>query len=225
MKNKSLWLTGFGLMILSVIWTVLIRTVDVAAIGPAGTSIGLSSLNGAVRAAVGEHLIWYKITQLIGYVSLLFAAFFGLCGLIQWIKCKNILKVDREILALGVLFAIVIGLYFFFEVVIVNYRPVLMDGSTAPEASFPSSHTMLACVVFGGMIAVLGKYVKGALLRRVLRLAAGAVILIAVIGRLLSGVHWFTDIVAAVLISASLLTLFAAAIRPAKGEKNLETQD
>jgi undecaprenyl-diphosphatase len=36
------------------------------------------------------------------------------------------------------------------------------------------------------------------------------VILITVFGRLICGVHWFTDIVGGILISVSLVTAFAA---------------
>ncbi|MBO6094010.1 MAG: phosphatase PAP2 family protein, partial [Oscillospiraceae bacterium] len=78
-----------------------------------------------------------------------------------------------------------------------------------PEASFPSSHTMLVCVIMGSSIPLLGKYVKSDVLCTVLRIICAAIIAVTVIGRLISGVHWFTDILGGILISVMLLNLYA----------------
>lgn len=54
---------GFALFILTI---ALVTSIDVAAVGPAGTSIGLSHLNKAVHDLVGVHMIWYRITNILG---------------------------------------------------------------------------------------------------------------------------------------------------------------
>ena len=52
----------FGLFLLLIL---LIKTVDVAAVGPEGTEIGLSKLNVAVHNLFGENLGWYKVTNVL----------------------------------------------------------------------------------------------------------------------------------------------------------------
>lgn len=208
-RKRKLLVAGISGLLFAVL-IVLVRFVDVQAIGPEGTRIGLSHLNRLVFEKLGVHMIWYEITDWLGIAALFTAFLFALTGLIQWIRRKNLLKVDKEILALGGLYLIVIGFYVLFELVIVNYRPIIMPGCAHPEASFPSSHTMLVCVILGSAIPLLGKYVKSEALCTVLRIICAAIIGITVVGRLISGVHWFTDILGGTLISVMLLNLYAA---------------
>ena len=209
MKNKNnLFVSGIsGLLVMILI--VLVRFVDVRPIGPEGTSIGLSRLNSFFFRLSGVNILWYHITDWLGVAAILVAFLFAMAGFVQLIKRRSILKVDHEILALGGLYIVVIGLYVLFEIVIVNYRPIIMPDGIHPEASFPSSHTMLVCVIMGSAIMLIGKYVKEKQLCRVLRGFYSAIIGMTVIGRLIAGVHWFTDIVGGVLISIFLLSLFS----------------
>ena len=191
---------------------LLVRTVDVAAIGPQGTEIGLSAVNGAVHEAVDYREGWYRLSAGLGYAALALAAFFALLGLKQLVQRKSLFKVDRELLVLAGLYAAVLVLYVLFDKVAVNYRPMLLPGDTEPEASFPSTHTMLACVLYGSASMLAGRYVRGDGLRIGLRLLAGLLLILTVLGRMLSGVHWLTDILGGLLISTTLLALFAAAL-------------
>ena len=213
MKNKNnLFVSGIsGLLVMILI--VLVRFIDVRPIGPEGTSIGLSRLNGFFFRISGVNILWYHITDWLGVAAILVAFLFAMAGFVQLIKRRSILKVDREILALGGLYIVVIGLYVLFEIVIVNYRPIIMPDGIHPEASFPSSHTMLVCVIMGSAIMLIGKYVKEKQLCRVLRGFYSAIIGITVIGRLIAGVHWFTDIVGGILISIFLLSLFSEVLK------------
>ena len=213
MKNKNnLFVSGIsGLLVMILI--VLVRFVDVRPIGPEGTSIGLSRLNGFFFRLSGVNILWYHITDWLGVAAILVAFLFAMAGFVQLIKRRSILKVDREILALGGLYIVVIGLYVLFEIVIVNYRPIIMPDGTHPEASFPSSHTMLVCVIMGSAIMLIGKYLKEKPLCRVLRGFYSAIIGMTVIGRLIAGVHWFTDIVGGILISIFLLSLFSEVLK------------
>ena len=209
MKNKTKYSLAALFGVLAIAWIALIKCVDVAAIGPAGTSVGLSRLNQAVHDLTGVHMLWYDITDWLGILAVLAVAAMALLGLVQLIRRRSLLKVDREILCLGGLYLVIFLLYVFFEKVIVNYRPVIMPGCTAPEASFPSSHTMLTCVVLGGILMVLDNYVKHKGACTALKALCWLVMVVAVVGRLISGVHWFTDIIGGLLISAALLALCA----------------
>lgn len=201
----------------------LLKTYDVAAIGPDGTSVGFATLNKAVHDLTGVNMLWYEITDYIGYGALGICALFGLAGLIQLVRRKSLLKVDRAILGLGVFYVIVLGLYVMFEKVIINYRPIIMPGATAPEASFPSSHTVLIIAVMASASLVMGDYVRSRGLKGLITFVCYTTILVTVLGRLYCGVHWFTDIVGGVLLSVTLVALFSAFLYA--GRKSSESSE
>jgi len=212
MKNKGTFLMLGISGALFALLIVLLRCVDVEPVGAAGTSVGLSHMNRFVFELTGVNMVWYNITDWLGLAAIIAAFLFSVTGLVQLIKRRSILKVDKEILALGGLYILVIGVYVLFENVSVNYRPIIMPGCSNPEASFPSSHTMLVCVIMGSTIIIIGKYIKKKSLCMVIRGICAAVIAVTVVGRLVSGVHWFTDILGGLLISTFLLALFSVLI-------------
>jgi len=215
MKRKKRLLAAGCFLVLFIALTALVSTVDVAPIGPAGTSVGFSRVNGAVHDSLGFNPAWYRVTQWLGYISILTAVCIAAAGLIQAIRRKGLLRADRELIMLGCIYAAVAVLYILFEKVIINYRPVIMPDSTEPEASFPSTHTMLSCVVMGTALMLTGRYIRSAALRRAAQAGCALVLALTVIGRLLSGVHWLTDIAGGLLISAALLALYAGIREPA----------
>jgi undecaprenyl-diphosphatase len=210
MKTKTI--AAVICLVLFLLLIAAVKTVDVAPIGPEETSIGLSGINGAIHEATGVSKLLYKLTIYLGYLSILAGLCFALLGLIQLIQRKSLLKVDREILVLGCLLVVLALLYVLFEFVVIDFRPVVMPGEAHPEASFPSSHTMLTFVILGSIMMIIGRYVKNRSLRTLIQVICGLLILVMVFGRLLSGVHWFTDILGGVLISGALLFLFAAVL-------------
>lgn len=200
------------------IWAV--KNVDVAAIGPAGTSIGLSTINKAVHDALGTNVFWHEAINMLGIAAIASGSVFAVMGLVQLIKRRSLLKVDSEILTTGVLYVSIGILYVVFEKVIINYRPILEEGQTFPESAFPSSHTVLAIVVMGSIFMLVGRYVADRKKVRDIKAICALVIAISVIGRLISGVHWFTDIIGGVLISAALLSAYSAALKKQGMNKN-----
>ena len=198
---------------LFIVLLFLVRVVDVAAIGPAGTSVGLSHLNNTVHQLFGFHLFWFTLTEGLGFAAIAVACVFAVVGLLQLIQRRSLAKVDRQLLALGCLYLAVILIYFFFEKVIINYRPVIMPGYDEPEASFPSSHTMAVCVILGSAAMLMDRYIRDRNLRTALELVCAFLMCVIVIGRLVSGVHWFTDILAGVLISIALLSVFRGVLK------------
>ena len=211
-KTKIKFILAGAAAALTVLLIILVKTADVAAIGAAGTSVGLSSLNQSVHDFSGVSWGLYTATEWIGYAAIAAAAAFAALGLAQLIKRKSLLKVDREILALAALYLTVIALYLFFEIVVVNCRPVLTPGKTEAEASFPSSHTMAVGVIAGSAVMLLKNYIKNTALLRILQAVGCSALLFTAVGRLFSGVHWFTDILGGALIVACLLLLFSGAL-------------
>lgn len=96
----------------------------------------------------------------------------------------------------------------FREKVVINYRPVLIDGVL--EVSYPSSTTMLALCVIPTAMMQLKSRIKRSAVRRVVLVILAAFAAFMVAGRLISGVRWLTDIIGGVLLSAGLVTLYAA---------------
>ena len=215
MKHSRIITAGIGLLLTGIL-IALVRLVDVAPIGADGTSIGLSHLNQFVFDLFGVNMLWYNITDWLGVAAVLTGFVFAVTGLVQLIKRRSLLKVDREILSLGGLYIVVIGLYLFFENVIINYRPIIMPDNTSPEASFPSSHTMLVCVIMGSAAMLINRYIRNKPLNRILRAVCYVIIGVTVVGRLIAGVHWFTDILGGILISVTLLSLYEEVISHGK---------
>ncbi|MBO7519743.1 MAG: phosphatase PAP2 family protein [Clostridia bacterium] len=213
MRTKSKYILPAVSFILFIILIVLLKTANVQNTGIGNTKIGLYSLNLAAKEFIGTNAAWYKITKITGLLSIASGGIFALLGLWQLIKRKSLLKVDREILALGGLYILTGGIYVLFEKIIINYRPLIMEGETLPEASFPSSHTVLAVVVLGSIFILLNKYIKNKPLFYTLKSLCAALAVITVIGRMLSGVHWLTDILGGFILSVCLLSLFYAFIK------------
>lgn len=190
---------------------IALMTVDRAPIGPKDTVVGLATLNQKVFSFMGEHDNWYVITGLLGGLSFLVLGCLAVMGLVQLIRRRDLMQVDRDILALIGLYAATAACYVLFEKVVINCRPVLLQGDLMPEASFPSTHTMLVCVIMGSAAMVLGRRVQPKGLKRLLQGFCILVILLTAVGRLLAGVHWFTDVLGAILLSLTLLLLYRAA--------------
>ena len=200
-----------GLLSSFALWTVLVRFVDVRSIGPMGSSVGFAELNGFVHKLTGVHTSIYTLTDWLGLIPIAVALGFGVLGLVQWIKRKRFLAVDRSILALGVFYVVVMAVYVFFEHVVINYRPILINGTL--EASYPSSTTVLAACVMPTAAMQFCARVKNAWIVRCVISVTVTFTAFMVIGRLFSGVHWVTDIIGGVLLSGGLVTAYAAVCR------------
>ncbi len=207
-KNKIRCFAAAGLLAAFVIWTLLIRTVDVRAIGPEGSEVGFAALNGAFHALTGVHMWLYTLTDWLGLVPIAVAVGFGVLGLVQWIGRRSLFKVEYRLFVLGGFYLAVMAVFLLFEVFVVNYRPVLIEGVL--EASYPSSTTLLVMCIMPTALVELCRRIKG----RALKCGVAALVTVftafMVVGRLLSGVHWVTDIVGGGLISAGLVMSYLA---------------
>ena len=211
MKKETKKDFGLAISLLAafLLWTAAVQCVDVQAIGPKGSTVGFAALNRFVHSLTGVHFSLYTLTDWLGLVPLGVAFGFALLGLGQWMKRKQLSKVDYSILVLGGFYAAVMAIYGLFEVLAVNYRPVLIDGVL--EASYPSSTTVLVMCVMPTAAMQLRDRIRQKVFRG-FAVVITAYTVFMVIGRLVSGVHWFSDIIGGVLLSAGLVLLYRAVV-------------
>lgn len=211
MKNKSqkYMLIAAILFLVFVAFTFVVTHIDVRAIGPQQSSVGLASLNQWVFDFLGVNLLWYEITGWLGAIVMLFPLGFAVLGAYQLFKRKSLRKVDEDVLLLGGFYVVIAAVYLFFEQVVVNYRPIILE--TALEASYPSSHTMM--VISVAMTTIL-QFHRLFSQQKIWLIVSETIIMmlmvVTVMGRLISGVHWFTDIMAGIILSVALVMLYYA---------------
>lgn len=208
-EAKRKFYVAAGLLAAFLLWTLAVRLVDVDAVGPMGSSVGFATVNQWFHQWTGVHMTLYTVTDWLSLIPLGIVFGFGCLGLYQWIARKSFLRVDRDILILGGFYVAVMGAYLLFEVVVLNFRPVLINGIL--EASYPSSTTMLALCVMPTAAMQLGARIKTGWLRRASLAGIALFTVFMVVGRMLSGVHWLTDIIGGVLLSAALVTAYCGA--------------
>ena len=204
MKTKGMknLISGIVFIIFFTIWTILIKRIDVQPIGANVTNIGFAIINGWFHSLTGVNMTLYTITDWLGLVPIFICMFFGLVGLVQLVKRKNLLKVDFDIIILGVYYVIVILCYLIFEMHPINYRPILINGFM--EASYPSSTTLLVLCVMPTLVFQANQRLKSITLKSFITIFAVTFSVLMVVGRLISGVHWLTDIIGSCLLSAGL---------------------
>ena len=209
-ENQRNFCVAICMLLAFLLWTAAIQFIDVQAIGPQESSVGFATINRFVHNLTGVHMSLYTITDWLGLVPLIFVMGFGTFGLIQWIQRKDLLKVDYSILVLGGFYIVVLAVYVLFEMLAVNYRPVLIDGIL--EASYPSSTTMLVMCVMPTTIMQFNARIKNYVLKRFVASEMIAFVVFMVIGRFVSGVHWFSDMIGGALLSAGLVLMYRAVI-------------
>lgn len=201
--NRKILFWGLGLLAGFLIWTLLVGYLDVKPIGPLGSRVGFATVNGFVHKLTGVHWWLYTLTDWLSLIPLGLVTGFGLQGLTQWIRGRRLGLVDQKLLFLGGFYGVVFGLFLLFEQVVINYRPVLVEGIL--EASYPSSTTMLATCVMSTTQMHLPHSTPKWCMRLIQIFTA-----FMVIGRLISGVHWITDIIGGILLSAGLVLIYGS---------------
>ena len=204
-NSKNLYLAMIFLAAF-ILWTVLLCLLDVNTIGPKNSAVGFSALNQFIHNLTGVNMPLYTLTDWLGLVPIAFALGFGLLGFAQWLHRKKITLVDCDLFVLGGFYLVVIAVYILFEYIPINYRPVLINGVL--EVSYPSSTTILVMCVMPTAIMQFKNRIKNIALRKFVIILITTFILFMVIGRLISGVHWFTDIVGGALLSTGLVMTY-----------------
>ena len=216
--GKRLLFLGNISIIIFALWTVLIQTVDVQPFGANGTNIGFAAINCWFHKLTGVHMEIYTITDWLGLIPIFICMIFGGIGFVQLIQRRSIFEVDRDIIFLGVYYIIVIFGYLIFEMIPINYRPILIEGYL--EASYPSSTTLLVLCVMPTLIDQVNRRTKSVILKEIIKAFVICFSAFMVLGRLISGVHWLTDIVGSIMLSLGLFCIYKASILLCYKEKS-----
>lgn len=202
-----------------IIFTALLKFVDVKVwnftqalehSSDFSTKVGFSSINFSLFSLFGKHKLNYMfhdLSEILGYIAVLVAAALAFKGLTSLLKVKSFKKLNKHYYLLAAFYAVVVFFYALFEVIVINCRPVIIDN--ALEASYPSSHTLLAVCIFVSAIYVIPhifeikkKYIV------IANVTLSTMAVLTVTFRMLSNVHWFTDIIGGVLLSAALISFY-----------------
>ena len=225
-NTKKSFMIALILLVISIVFTILVTKVDVKPIGPVNpetnviSEVGFASINGAFHDKLGFNDTFYTVSKYAGYLALVLVVFYAFTGLIELLQKKSLKEVNKALYALAAFYVCVAVVYVLFEVMIINYRPVIMDGEL--EASFPSSHTLLALCVCGSSLIVSKYIVKKENFRKLLNIGSWIVMILVVVTRVLSGVHWITDICGGILISLFMLETLSGVVKciAAKKQEN-----
>lgn len=210
MKKNQNVLAGILLLVGFAVWTFLIQEVDVQPIGPNESTVGFAALNGWFHQLTGVHWMLYTLTDWLGLVPICVCLIFAGIGFVQLVQRKSLFKVDLDIIMLGAYYILVIFGYLLFEMVPINYRPVLIEGFL--EASYPSSTTLLVLSVMPTLYFQAQRRLTQNALWQTICIFSVLFSAFMVIGRLISGVHWLTDIVGAVLLSSGIFLIYKASV-------------
>ncbi|MBQ9987284.1 MAG: phosphatase PAP2 family protein [Erysipelotrichales bacterium] len=210
MMKRSLKLRmGIILLCIFLIFTVLVMCVDVQNVNH-GTDIGFATFNVMFHRLIGYNKFMYCITECLSIIPIFVCIFFALLGCYQLWERKDLRKVDLDLILLGVYYGSVIFLYLFFESFPINYRPVLINGVL--EASYPSSTTLLVLTVMLSCYKQVDRRVHHRRIQKGMKVIIGIFMIFMVVSRIISGVHWISDIIGSGVFSVGLFLVYAAVI-------------
>ena len=209
-NGKNELILGCILLTAFACWTWMIQCIDVQSIGVNGSEVGFAALNSRFHELTGVHMLLYVMTDWLGLVPLFVCAVFGGIGLVQLIKRRSLFKVDHDLVFLGIYYVIVIFGYLIFEMIPINYRPILIE--EVMEASYPSSTTLLVLSVMPTLVFQVKRRMKNTVARNIVVMFSILFSVFMVVGRLVSGVHWITDIIGSILLSAGLFYIYKGVV-------------
>ncbi len=210
MKSKEFKL-GILFILIFIVWTLSLLMIDVKPLGVNQTNIGLSTMNFWFHQITGTNMFLYILTDWLGLVPVFVCMCFGLLGCIQLIKRRNLIKVDYDLIVLGIYYIVVILSYLLFEKLPINYRPILIEGRM--EVSYPSSTTLLVFSVMLSLYEQVNRRVVNIQSKNIINICILIFTVFMIGARLLSGVHWLSDIIGSIFISLGYYFIYKGALK------------
>ncbi len=209
--RKATFVQPVIMLTVFLLFTILTAMVDYKPIGPRGSEVGLAAVNGFLHSYFGYNDLFYVLSKLLGYICFLIPVVNLGVAIRDIYRKKSLFKVGPDVIGAFCVYVLMALCYILFDTVVLNCRPVLMDGQL--EASYPSSHTLLAVTLT--LTAALQLNFRDRNLERKSRnqKILAALGILVVVTRFLSGVHWFTDIVGGVLLGLTLAALYVPLVR------------
>jgi len=206
MRKKKNLTVAISLGILFVALTLSLLFIDVKVINETDKEIGLAFIN-KLSNNVSYNEFLDKISDIFMILSIGFILFLAIKGLVQLVKRKNILKVDKEILVFGGVVVLMAVLWITFDrLFIINYRPILIDGEL--EASYPSTHIMIVTFTMLSSIDLLIKYIQNKKIRYTSSVTVWLCIGLTIVLRFASGMHWISDCLGGFILGAILYYVY-----------------
>lgn len=192
---------GGVLLFLFILLLILLMTVDRA--NNIYKQIGLFSFNKLFLVDYSNEA-WDEFSDVILYISLLFILGLAIYGFYQLSKKRSLFKVDKDIIFIGCGLAILAFVWLVFDKLIdVNYRPIAISGTA--QTSFPSTHTMIAAFVLLAATRAILKRNGNEIKYQLLAYSGSSIlILLCSLGRILSKMHWATDVLGGLFIGVGL---------------------
>ena len=189
-------------------FTILVMRYDVDVAGPGGSTVGFSKINLTVNEMFPGDGTCLKASEYIGYLCIGIAGANALIALVDFIRARGFAKMHKRYLMTMILYATIAGFYLLFEYLKINMRP------SGDEASYPSTHTLLAInVLYSEILLLTYSSNRSRAWADLLRMLFAALMISMVFMRLFSGVHWLSDIVGAVLLALAANTLYRVGVR------------
>ncbi len=194
-------LMGLGFLFIFLILLILLMSVDKAS--NIYKEIGLYNFNKIFLVDYYNES-WDGFSDVILYISILFILGLIIYGIYQLYKRKSLFKVDKDIILTGFGFVFIIIIWFIFDKFIdINYRPIAVNGSA--QTSFPSTHVMLACFSLLATTRIILKRNTNELKYNIITYGGVSILVILCsLGRILSKMHWTTDVLGAIFISLAI---------------------
>ncbi|MBQ3830409.1 MAG: phosphatase PAP2 family protein [Spirochaetales bacterium] len=206
-KQRTCTVLGLAFLVIFLLFTYMVMKYDTAPVGFGGSVIGFSRFNTAFHELFPGDKGCYAASETLGYICLMLAGANAIIAIADFIRHRGIMNMHRRNIITMCYYAVVVAFYVLFEFVVINQRP------TEAEASYPSSHTMLAlCVLYSEFVLLGFAAERNRSWASVFRIVCIVAMLSMIAFRLLSGVHWFTDICGGILLSLSLMMFYRACI-------------
>ena len=111
-----------------------------------------------------------------------------------------------------------------FEKLFINYRPILIDNEL--KYSYPSTHTMLvACITFTAIPELCAIFKNNKIIKKIIICICVILTLFTAAGRVIAGVHWFSDVCASLLVSGAIVSFYYGLLALVEAEKAPAVED